>query len=58
VAGLVDPPYFAKAAEHSHHELVSYFLSKNRGAKPPGNENNITTNKSTEGLTSKHERKA
>jgi hypothetical protein len=38
--------------------LYIFFLSKNRGAKPPGNENIITTNKSTEGLTSKHERKA
>jgi hypothetical protein len=29
-------------------------LNKNRGAKPPGNENNITTkDKSTGGLTSK-----
>jgi hypothetical protein len=30
-----------------------FFLSKNRGAKPPGNENNITTkDKCTGGLTS------
>jgi hypothetical protein len=38
--------------------LKRFFLSKNRGAKPPGNENIITTNKSTKGLTSNHERKA